>query len=388
MLRTGAVICEYNPFHKGHKYLLDAMRADGCECIVAVMSGSFTQRGDVAVCSKFQRAEDALKGGADVVIELPAVYAVASAQRFAKGGCHIIKSLGSVDRVYFGSECGDIEILRSAAKATEDEKVNDIVKKLMQEGEYYPSALQKAVGEIYGEEIAAIIKSPNNTLGIEYMKCLEDSGIEVRTVKRTGVEHDSDETMDDFASASKIRELIRKDERYQNFVPEKSKEVNNPAFTEYGERALLYALRKLSADDIKKLPDVTEGLENRIYDAVRTKSNIEEILTEIKTKRYTHARLRRILTCAMLGITKELQDRDVPYIRILGFNSCGEILIRELKDTCPLSMIINVAKGYGELSEDAQEIFDIDIAATDIRTVFEKSPTPCSQDFTHGIIKI
>ena len=147
---TGALICEYNPFHNGHGYMLDKMRQDGCDCIVAVMSGSFTQRGDVAVYSKFSRTKAALANGADIVIELPCVWAVSSAQRFAQGGCEIIRALSCVDRLYFGSESGDIDLLQAAAEATADENVNTLTKELMGKGEYYPVALQKAVLEIYG----------------------------------------------------------------------------------------------------------------------------------------------------------------------------------------------------------------------------------------------
>ncbi len=384
---TGALICEFNPFHNGHKYLLDKMRADGCDCVVAVMSTSFTQRGDVAVYSKFHRTKDALTGGADIVIELPVVWAVSSAQRFASAGCEIIKALGCVDRVYFGSESGDTENLIKATNATLDTKVNNLVKKLMEQGEYYPSAVEEAVSEIYGKKIADVLSSPNNTLGIEYIKALKDSDIEIRTIKRVGAEHDSEEAVKDFASASKLRGDILSDIDTVSFVPESNSKCDNSAFYEYGERAVLYALRSLSPENFENLPDVSEGLHNRIYDAVRTENTIDGILTKVKTKRYTLARLRRILTCALLGITKEHQSMSVPYIRILGFNSCGELLLKKAKDTSALPLIINVAGALDSLSNNAREILNIEMKATDLRTVFEKFPTHCSQDFTNRIIK-
>ncbi len=384
---TGALICEYNPFHNGHKYMLDEMRKDGCDCIIAVMSGSFTQRGDVAVYSKFSRAKEALAGGADIVIELPCVYAVSSAQRFAQGGYDIIKATGVVDRVYFGSENGDITMLQKAAYATLDDKVNDRVKTLMSEGDYYPVALQKAVEEFYGKETADILSYPNNTLGIEYIKALKDSNIEVRTIKRTGVDHDSEDTTDTVASASKIREMIFSKEDFNSFIPKETEETN-PAFLSFGERAMLLKLRELTTEDIEKLPNVCEGLHNRISAVSKEKNTIDEILTEIKTKRYTHSRLRRILICALLDIKKDHQQRPVPYLRILGFNFTGEQLLKKMNTTATLPLIINVASGYKNLDSSAKEIFDIDLRATDIRTVFEKSPTPCGADFTNGIIKI
>lgn len=385
-MTTGALICEYNPFHNGHKYMLDMMRRDGCDCIIAVMSGSFTQRGDVAVYSKFSRTKEALLCGADIVIELPCVYAVSSAQRFANGGCEIIKATTIVDRVYFGSESGDISALQKAADATLDSKINEKVKTFMDEGDYYPVALQKAVEEFHGKETADILSSPNNTLGIEYIKALKGSNIEVRTIKRTGVGHDSVDTTDTIASASNIREMILRKDDFRAFIPNNTSEAN-PAFLSYGERAILLRLRELSADEIENIPDVAEGLHNRISAVSKEKNTTEEILSQIKTKRYTHSRLRRILICALLGIKKEHQEIPVPYIRILGFNSRGENAIRSMNKSASLPLVINVASGYKNLDAKAKEIFDIDIKATDLRTVFEKAPTPCGADFTEGIIK-
>lgn len=385
---TAALICEYNPFHKGHKYMIDEIRKDGCDCIVAVMSGSFTQRGDVAVLSKFTRSEDALMGGADLIIELPTIWAVASAQRFAKGGTDIIKALGMVDRVYFGSECGDISLLKQVASATKDHRVSQCVKVLMNEGMYYPSALEKALREIHGDKVADIVTEPNNTLAIEYIKSLEGSGIEVRTIKRKGASHDSDEVADDIASASKIRSMIYRDENTDTLLPCTNQGVNNPASISFGERAFLYALRMLTPEDIEKLPDVSEGLENRIYESIRKNSTLEDIIADIKTKRYTHARLRRILTCGLLGVTKKLTDSPVPYIRILGFNPTGEKFVKEITKTCSLPVIINVAKDMKILSDSAREVLMLDIKATDVRTIFEETPSDCGSDYTTGLIKI
>lgn len=385
---TGAVICEFNPFHRGHKYLLDQMKADGCDCIAAVMSTSFTERGDVAVYSKFQRTRDALKGGADIVIELPVVWAVSSAQRFAKAGCEVIKALGCVDRVYFGSECGDIEKLKSAADATLNPLVASLTKDLMAQGEYYPSALEKAVREVFGDETAHILTSPNNTLGLEYIKSLADSDIEIRTIKRVGGGHDTDDIIDNFASASRIRADILSNADTSRLLPNSNEVSNNPAFYTYGERAVLYALRNMSAEDFEEIPDVSEGLHNRIYEAISRHNTIDAILTEVKTKRYTLARLRRILTCAILGITKEHQNMQVPYIRVLGFTSNGELLLKKTKTCGTLPAIINLAKDLNGLDDKAKQIAELEIKATNLRTVFEKSPTSCNQDFTNGIIKV
>lgn len=367
--------------------MLEEMRKDGCDCILAVMSGSFTQRGDVAVYSKFSRTSEALKGGADLVIELPSVWAVSSAQRFAKGGCDIIKSTGSVERVYFGSECGDISLLKAVAVATDSDEVNEKVKDYMSEGDYYPVALTKAVTEIFGKEYADILSCPNNTLGIEYIKALKSSGIEVRTIKRTGVSHDSEKTTDTIASASKIRNMIFENSDYNAFVPEAT-ENKSPAFLHFGERALLLKLRETSEESLKETADISEGLENRILSAAKKYNSIEEISSEIKTKRYTHSRLRRILICTLLGIKNKHYKMSVPYIRVLGFSKNGAELLKKISSNAKLPLIINVAKDIENLGPTAKDILNIDIKATDIRTVFEKSPAPCGQDFTNGIVKI
>ncbi len=385
---TGAVICEFNPFHNGHKYLIDEMKKDGCDCVVAVMSTSFTQRGDVAIYSKFQRAKDALMGGADVVIELPVIWAVSSAQRFAGAGCEIIKALGCVDRVYFGSECGDIDLLKAAADATENGRVQALLKEYMQSGDYYPTALQKAVKEVFSEDLSEILSSPNNTLGIEYIKSLKGSNIEIRTTARKGVSHDSLLSSGSFASASKIRKDLYKGTDVSDFVPESNSYEANFATFDNAERAILMKLRSMNASDFEKLPDVCEGLHNRIMDSVKKYSDINEILEAVKTKRYTHARLRRILTCALLGITKYIQEISVPYIRILGYNSAKEELLKTIFEKASLPVIMSAVKAREQLEGDTLEVLNLEINATDLRTVFEKTPTPCSQDFTEPIIKI
>ncbi|MDO5123784.1 MAG: nucleotidyltransferase family protein [Eubacteriales bacterium] len=385
-MKVAGVICEYNPFHKGHEYLLKALRREGFDAVVAVMSGSFTQRGEVAILSKFYRTELALKGGADLVIELPTPYAAATAERFACGGCEILKALGCVDAVFFGSECGDREKIITAAKATQDEKVLLCLKEYMNDGEYYPSALKKAVGDIYGNEIAEIISSPNNTLGVEYAKQLLTSSMEIRTVKRVGESHDSQKADSFFASASFIRNRVKNGESVSEFLPIRT-DFGNPALSNYGERAMLAKLRSMTLGEIENLPDVNEGLHHRIYEAIRQESTVEGILARVKTKRYTMARLRRILICAFLGITKDIQSLPVSYIRVLGFNSQGELLLKEAKQKASLPFVINVAKDMNNLDEMTKKTLEIDIRATDLRTVFEKSPTACGQDFTAKIIK-
>ncbi len=384
-MKIAAVICEFNPFHNGHKYLLDEIKKQGFDCIICIMSGSFTQRGEVAITDKFKRARVALKNGADLIIELPTPYAVSSAQIFARGGADIIKATDVVDKVFFGSECGDAKLLNKAALATNDEKVRTLLKENMSEGDYYPQALQKAVNEVFGSEISDILASPNNTLGVEYIKELECSGIETAAVKRIAVEHDSLVSRGNFASASLIREMIFKGEDVSAFVP--AGDFSNPAKTEFGERAVMYKLKSMSLEDFENLPDVTEGLHNRIYSAVRKCSSLEELLFEIKTKRYTLARLRRIIASATIGITKDLQNSPLPYLRILGMTENGKEALSNISKKTNLPIVTNLAPALKTLDDRTKEMLMCDIRATDIRTIFEKEISESGRDFTEALIK-
>lgn len=384
-MKFAAVICEFNPFHNGHKYLLDEIRKQGYECIICVMSGSFTQRGEAAIADKFERTRVALKNGADLVIELPAPYAVASAQRFAKGGVEIISATGVVDKVFFGSEAGDIQLITQAASATEDKQVQEIVKSKMSMGEYYPLALEKAVEEVFGSEVSSTLKEPNNTLGVEYVKELLKCGIEADTIKRVAVEHDSSEAVGGFASASLIREMIFKGKDVSEYAP--CCDFSNPAKLELGERAVFYKLKAMSLEEIANIPDVTEGLENRIYSAARVCNSLEELLFEVKTKRYTMARLRRIITSAMLGITKDLQSTPVPYLRVLGMTDKGKEALSLISKKTSLPIITSVSTALNVLEGRTKEMLLCDINATDIRTIFESEISESGKDFTTAIIK-
>lgn len=380
-----AVICEYNPFHNGHKYLIENVKKDG-DALVAVMSGSFTQRGDIAITDKFLRAETAVKNGADLVIELPTVYACSNAEIFAKGGVEIIKSLGVVDKLCFGAEDADVNLLRLAGDAFFDEEFKAELKKLMNSGEYYPRAVRKALEKVFSPALAEVVEKPNNILAIEYIKAIKGTTIEPVAVRRFGSVHDSDDCSGNIASASIIRELVLNGGNYKQFVPDYT--IDNPADIKRLERAILYKLRSMSRDEIKSLPDVGEGLENRIYEAVKQSRSIDELLENIKTKRYTMARLRRIIIAALLGITADIQKSDVPYIRVLAFNDKGRELMSKINTKRALPLITNVADGYNNLSDSAKRIFDIDILASDVLNLTTESVGVCSTDFTRGVIKL
>ncbi len=375
-----AVISEFNPFHNGHKYLLEKAKALTGEPVIAVMSGSFTQRGEVAIESKFKRAETALKNGADLVVELPTVYAVANAQRFAWCGVEIAKSFDCVNYLAFGCESDDLRMLINAAEAIEDDKVKRVIAEEMSNGNYYPRAVEKAVREVFGAETADMVSTPNNILAVEYLRNLRNSNIKPLPIKRVGAEHDSKEVSGEFASASQIRSLLRNSENAEKYLPVVPESITYP---ENLERAILYKLRSMEAEDFKKLPDVNEGLENRIINAVKRYNSVKEIIDEIKTKRYTHARIRRIITCAFLDITEELQNTPVEYVRILGFNKVGAELIR----TCKLEVVTSVAKAM-KSSENIVKLLKKDVFSTDMSAIAYDKIKDKGSDYTTPVVKL
>lgn len=381
IIKTAGVICEFNPFHNGHKFLLENIKSEYADKIVCIMSGSFVQRGDVSICDKFTKTKIALKNGADVVIELPTPYAVSSAETFAKNGVRIAKECGC-DMLCFGCESADTDTLKDLAKKRKSEKVKRLVLSFMKSGDYYPRALFNSVLELYGEKYAEILKLPNNILAIEYINACEKYDISPIAIERKGAMHHSKSESENIASGSYIRSLIENHEEYSHLVPSI---ISNPAHLSNIESAILYRLKTMSKDEIKKLPDVSEGLENRIFECAKNYNSLQEILDNIKTKRYTLSRLRRIVISALLGITKDIQNTSLPYLRVLGFRENSQSMLRF--DTA-LPVITTVKASYNELNTDAKRVFDTDIKATDIQKMCSQNPEIIKSDFTNGIIKI
>ena len=360
-----AIICECSPFHNGHQYLFRTARLLTGEENIAVMSGSFTQRGEVAITDKFTRAGALIRGGADLVIELPTAFAVANAQRFAEGGVRIAKSFACVNTLAFGCETEDIGVLRTAANALRSERVNSLIAEKMQAGGYYPRALQSAVEKVYGADAAAAVSSPNNILAVEYIRALEGSGIAPLPIKRKGVSHDSGTPSGNYASASQIRAMLRKGEDVSMFVPEAPQKITYP---ERLDAAVLYRLRTMTTEELRRVPDVGEG--------------IMELLQRIKTKRYTHARLRRIITCAFLGITEELQNTPADYARVLGMTDWGAGLLC----SCRCEIVTSAAKSLRENGKIAP-FLQLDIRAGDVAALAYDPVQPSGSDYCTRIVK-
>ena len=384
-MKVSSLICEYNPFHNGHKYMLDKMRENGCEYIIACMSGNFTQRGDFAVFDKYSRTKTALQNGIDLVIELPATYSCATAEKFAFGGVYILSSLGCVNEIYFGSECGNIQTLGNTADILQLPEISEKIKKYLSLGQTFAKARENAVSEIDALS-AEILKSPNNILGIEYLKALNkiNSPILPKTIHRVCSVHDSLTACGNTASATLVRKLI-----YGN-SPEFQKYIPSPVLSEIHsfkklETAVLYKLRMMSIEDFKNLPDISEGLENRLYSAVRNGISTEEILSLAKSKRYTLARLRRILLYAFLGINRNDCNILPQYIKILGFSHNGKNILRAMRDTANLPVIMRYSD-VKKLSASAQYLYELESRCDDIYALSGENIISCGQNLKNSTI--
>lgn len=391
-MKISCVISEFNPFHNGHRYLIQRQRENGATHIVAVMSGSFVQRGECAALNKYARAHCALLNGVDLVLELPTVWACAAAPVFAKGGVSIIKSMGVADSVFFGSECGDINLISRCAEALLSEEFSTALAKNVNSMPSYAAAVQRSVAETAGEECGEILSSPNNLLAVEYVKEIfrQKAGVTAETISRKGAEHDSDISSGEFASASMLRENIDNISALAAFVPdctvpiiENASSTNDIATPKSLERVMMYALRTADSQRLKRLPDVSEGLENRLNQSLKGSKSLDEVIGRAVCRRYSAPRIRRALCSLILGIDKEMQAQAPPYIRVLGLNSNGSEILRLMKKSCTVPVITKTAHYKTLLDDNAAKIFEKDVLAADIRAL--ACNQPMGQDFLHSV---
>lgn len=353
-MKTAAIICEYNPLHCGHKYHIEeTRRRTGAQAIIAIMSGNFVQRGDAALYRREARAKAAVLCGADLVLELPTVYSCASAEFFARGAVEVLNALHSVDLLSFGAEVADAEALMHAAKglANEPSCFTSSLKEGISSGLSFPAARARAVSKTLGEPYARLLSSPNNILGVEYCKALilSNSKILPFPIPRTGTAHDSSDPCGAYASAAYIRSLISDGglSAACGLIPAPAADIfkDEPIHSiKELEKAIICCLIKMPAEELKKISDVSEGLENRIKKAALCSSSLDELFEQIKTKRYTLSRIRRIVLSAFLGIT-DLDRRTSPsYIRVLAHNEIGQRLISTAKKTSALPIVRNTSQ--------------------------------------------
>lgn len=389
-MQVAGIIAEYNPFHNGHKYLIDTLKKSGATRIVAVMSGNFVQRGEPSLFETGTRVKAALDAGVNLVLQLPVAYSVSGAANFAYGGVSLLDATGVVDTLAFGSECGDIKALDKISEILLSGSLEEEIKKELGTGLTYAKARENALRNA-DEKLADILIEPNNILAVEYINSLTklNSKITPHTVKRMGTSHDSNEKINNIASASEIRKMIISGGNWENFVPnpenyQNDKKLNFVAFNKF-EMATLYKMRMASADEIAKAPDISEGIENRIFAAAREATTLDELYSLAKTKRYTHARIRRIVLNTMLGITAEDLAAPMPYIRILGFDDRGLELVREMKNKAKLPLITKAAE-FTSLPPNCQKAFELESRATDVYSLFLENADSCGAETRRKVI--
>jgi len=381
-MKLCGIIAEYNPFHNGHEYHINLAKKNH-DAVIIVMSGSFVQRGETAITDKWSRAECAIRSGADLVLELPVVYALNTAERFAFGGVSVLNSLGCVNTLSFGSECGSDKALISAAKTLINETASqsETINRLMKQGIPYAAARSEA----FKNKIPAeILSNPNNILGVEYIKqlILSKSKIKPQTHLRQGSGYNSTELSESFASASAIRKNIHTPEKISEYIPNYAKEILSSSCiysTEMLDTAAVYFLRTTKPEIIASTLEASEGIENRIIDSAKKHSTIDEISDAVCTKRYTRTRIRRIILSSMLGITAEMCKIKPDYIRVLGIGKKGREILAHVKKNTDIDIITKTAD-----YKKKNILFEKDILANDIFSLCaaEKNLQKAGADFT------
>ena len=395
-MKICGIVAEFDPFHNGHKYLIDSARAAIGEdtAIVAVMSGNFVQRGAPACVDKFTRAKAALLCGVDLVLELPTFAALSTAQRFTAMGVKTLVSTGAADYIAFGSECGDVSLLQKCAAAVNASAVNTDIAKRLVSGVSYATARAAAVSALFGDDIAAPLYTPNDILALGYIDAVnaQNSKIIPIAVKREGADHNGDMPCGSIASASHIRGLINNGESFQKYVPTETAALiaeqiaanAAPANAFEHDVAILSRLRQYSANDFARLYDVSEGLHNRMFGAVQTACGLNELYDGVKTKRYTHARIRRLIMSAALGIFGETEPE---YLRVLGFTDKGAEVLGMIKSCGSLPVVCSYADAK-KIGRSAAEQFDISAKHTDFYNLLTPRVQPCGEEYRQAVVKI
>ena len=380
---VAGIVAEFDPFHLGHQYLIrEVRRRLGQETpVVVAMSGSFTQRGGAAICSPIARAEMALRGGADLVLELPLPFATASAETFARGGVETLLATGVVDTLCFGSETGDVVPLRRMAGALEGAEFPQTLRDFAAQGLPFAAARQKALERVLGEKLP---QGANDLLATEYLRFWPVEWAALAVQRRDGG-HGGGQ------SASRVRQLLLTGEWQSagELLPGFSGEILDrerqrsrcPASLFWVERAVLYRLRTMTETDFSAIADCTEGLEHRLVRSAAQATSLEEFYALAKSKRYAHARIRRIALRAFLGITA-LPDR-VPYLRVLGANIRGLELLRDMKTRSTLPVVTKPAHGR-KLEGEVGALFTQGRRADDLWGLCLERPIPGGWSWSEG----
>ena len=399
------IIAEYNPFHNGHIYQIETIRAKYPKArIVALMSGSFTQRGCPAILDKWQRASHAVLRGIDLVLELPAAFAVRSAQNFAHGGVSLLSRLGVVDGLAFGAE-SPLALLQCAADSAKRSDVQELLHAYVQEGHSYAAALSHAIAQSSGIN-EAFLKQPNNILALEYLRALNccAASIEPFAVARIGAAYHDEELHDTYASASSIRREIQTAAPRRNLLakvlPANSMEALFEAHTEEAIpeinllfRPLLAQLEHYTLENLQEIYGINEGFENRLLHAASHCLTMKDLLDECRSRRHPQSRIQRLIFHIMLHLRRqdihEFDENGPLYARILAFNRAGKSLLHEIKQRSSLPLISKTShflkdaalKYPPEKRTTLENMLALDIHATEMRRLCLPQITKRGEDF-------
>ena len=418
MEKVLGIIAEYNPFHNGHLYhLSESKKITGSKYSIAVISGNFTQRGSTSLVNKWVKTKMALQSGIDLVIELPLLYSISSAENFAYGAINILNSLNIVDYLSFGAEAKNIQILKDISNIlySEPEEFKSILSTELDKGLSFPKARQIALlnyiksnnSYISSDDLnnyTSVINSPNNILGIEYLKALKrlNSAIDPILINRFQSNYNDTSFTGNIASATSIRDTFKSNNINQlscvipnnnlNLLLEELEKGHLVLDLSAFQKQILYNLRTMSINDLSNIAEVSEGLEFKLKKAALTSSSLDDLINSIKSKRYTLTRIQRMLLYVLLNVTKEdinISKKAQPYIRVLGFNENGRNLISKISKSNPNLEIITSVKSYMDISKNTTTKFMLekDILATNIYTLAYSNDSFGNLDYTHNIIK-
>ena len=376
-MRVCAVISEFDPFHNGHLVPLAEAIKQGYTHSVAIMSGNWTQRGEPAMFSKYARAEAAVRCGFDLVLELPAPYAISSSERFAFGGVSLAESLGCVEGLAFGSETADIDLIRHTASMMDKPNVKRRIDELTRLGEPYPAARQKAL-EVFSPQSLKLVSAPNDILGIDYLRAISKLGSSIVPIaaKRRGVSHDSSSPSSHFASASYLREIIRNGGFTESYMPEESikvfrRELADGHISE-GMAALSSAvfmkIRFMKKSELSDYPDCSTGLGDRIWNAAANAVSIDEFYSLAKSKNFTMSRVKRAVAAIMLGIKAGTNLAPVPYAHILAIGKHGDDILRAISSSSEIH-ISDSTRRLAAINDDCLRFAEIESRASELQAI-------------------
>jgi len=387
-MSISGVIAEFNPLHLGHQHILNHAKQND-NTVICAISGNFVQRGDTAVISKFKRAEAALRCGADIVCEIPVLWSMSTAQNFALGAVSQLINLGC-DEIVFGSECGNIDEIIKASEVLNHNDFSSVLSEELANGITFAVARENAAKRI--GYLGTAFSTPNDTLGIEYITAARHLGFKgtFRCVKRIGAEHDSEIVNPNGVSASLIREKLRMGDIgfAERFMPANLRGfLNKDMLSDISkiENAILTVLRLRTKEELSCLPDLSEGLENKLFFSIRVATSLDELCTMIKTKRYSYARIRRLVLSAFLGFDNEFFKEIPPYTRVLGFSEMGQKhLGTVIEGDIP---IVTRASEIKLLDEKSIKVFEAECRATDLFSLSLSTPQECGAEYKAKFLK-